>query len=99
MHYHLRAAALPKPGRYRVMFELASRLHSGLLDRTRPLWEIPLSPGLPNRQLATFKKVPHALIDGAESLHFYYSTLAPDPGGNGRAACRESVCHYGSIAV
>ena len=36
MHYHVRAAALPKPGRYREMFELASRLHSGLLDRTRP---------------------------------------------------------------
>ena len=38
MHYHVRAAALPKPGRYREMFELASRLHGTLLDRTRPLW-------------------------------------------------------------
>ncbi|MGN6691233.1 MAG: WS/DGAT/MGAT family O-acyltransferase [Sphingopyxis sp.] len=79
MHYHVRAAALPKPGRYREMFELASRLHSGLLDRTRPLWEITLISGLPNRQIATFKKVHHALMDGAASIHFYNSMLSPDP--------------------
>ena len=52
MHYHVRAAALPKPGRYREMFELASRLHGTLLDRTRPMWEITLISGLPNRQIA-----------------------------------------------
>src|SRR3546814_20642357 len=80
MHYHVRAAALPKPGRYREMFELASRLHSGLLDRTRPLWEITLISGLPNRQIATFKKVHHALMDGAASIHFYNSMLSADPG-------------------
>jgi diacylglycerol O-acyltransferase len=79
MHYHVRSAALPKPGRYREMFELASRLHSSLLDRTRPLWEITLISGLPNRQIATFKKVHHALMDGAASIHFYNSMFSPDP--------------------
>jgi len=85
MHYHVRAAALPKPGRYREMFELASRLHSGLLDRTRPLWEITLISGLPNRQIATFKKIHHALMDGAASIHFYNSMLSTDP--SERRAC------------
>src|SRR3546814_14393107 len=79
MHYHVRAAALPKPGRYREMFELASRFHSGLLDRTRPLWEITLISGLPDRQIATFKTVHHALMDGAASIHFYNSLLSADP--------------------
>jgi diacylglycerol O-acyltransferase / wax synthase len=78
MHYHVRAAALPKPGRYREMFELASRLHSGLLDRTRPLWEITLISGLPNRQIATYTKIHHALMDGAATIHFTNSMLTAD---------------------
>src|SRR6056297_1494911 len=35
MEYHVRHAALPKPGRYRELFARASRLHSTLLDRNR----------------------------------------------------------------
>lgn len=80
MHYHVRAAALPKPGRYREMFELASRLHGTLLDRTRPMWELTLISGLPDRQIATYFKIHHALMDGASSMHFTNSMLSADPG-------------------
>jgi WS/DGAT/MGAT family acyltransferase len=80
MHYHVRAAALPKPGRYREMFELASRLHGALLDRTRPMWEMTLISGLPNRQIATYFKIHHALMDGASSMHFTNAMLSNDPG-------------------
>ena len=78
MHYHVRAAALPKPGRYREMFELASRLHGTLLDRTRPMWEITLISGLPNRQIATYFKIHHAFMDGASSMHFTNAMLSSD---------------------
>lgn len=78
MHYHVRAAALPKPGRYREMFELASRLHGTLLDRTRPMWEITLISGLPNRQIATYFKIHHAFMDGASSMHFTNAMLSND---------------------
>src|SRR5690606_22204848 len=33
--YHIRHSALPKPGRYRELFALASRLHGTLMDRSR----------------------------------------------------------------
>lgn len=33
LEYHIRHSALPKPGRYRELFALASRLHGTLLDR------------------------------------------------------------------
>jgi diacylglycerol O-acyltransferase len=46
MDYHVRHSALPAPGRYRELFALASRLHTTLLDRTRPLWELHLIEGL-----------------------------------------------------
>lgn len=78
MHYHVRSSALPKPGRYREMFELVSRLHGTLLDRTRPMWEITLISGLPNRQIATYFKIHHALMDGASSMHFTNAMLNKD---------------------
>ncbi len=46
LDYHFRRSALPRPGRVRELLELASRLHSSLLDRHRPLWEAHLVEGL-----------------------------------------------------
>jgi len=73
MEYHIRHSALPKPGRYRELFALISRLHSTLLDRSRPLWEIHLIEGLPNRQFATYFKAHHCAIDGVGSMHLMSS--------------------------
>ncbi len=67
--YHVRHSALPKPGRYRELFALASRLHSTLLDRNRPLWEIHLIEGLQDRQFALYMKLHHATIDGIGAMH------------------------------
>jgi diacylglycerol O-acyltransferase len=68
MKYHVRHSALPKPGRYRELFALVSRLHGTLLDRSRPLWEIHLIEGLQNRQFAIYTKMHHAAIDGIGAL-------------------------------
>ena len=79
MEYHVRHSALPKPGRYRELFALVSRLHSTLLDRSRPLWEMHLIEGLQNRQFATYYKAHHCAIDGVGSMHMMssmYSTNA-----------------------
>jgi len=77
--YHIRHSALPKPGRYRELFALVSRLHGTLLDRNRPLWELHLIEGLQNRQCAVYSKFHHAAIDGVRSMHLVqsmYSTSA-----------------------
>ncbi len=79
MEYHVRHSALPKPGRYRELFSLVSRLHGTLLDRSRPLWEMHLIEGLQNRQFATYFKAHHCAIDGVSSMHLMssmYSTNA-----------------------
>jgi diacylglycerol O-acyltransferase len=64
IHYHVRHSALPKPGKLTDLLELASRLHSRLLDRERPLWEFHLIEGLENNQFAVYMKMHHAGIDG-----------------------------------
>ncbi len=77
--YHIRHSALPRPGRYRELFALVSRLHSQLLDRNRPLWEIQLIEGLQKRQFAAFLKFHHAAIDGVRSIHLTQSMYSTDP--------------------
>ena len=80
MDYHVRHSALPKPGRYRELFTLVSRLHGTLLERSRPLWEMHLIEGLRNRQFAVYTKTHHAAVDGARSVHISRSMLSADPG-------------------
>lgn len=77
--YHVSVSALPRPGRYRELFELVSRLHSTLLDRSRPLWEFHIIEGLQNRQFATYFKVHHCVVDGVAAIHFINSMLSKDP--------------------
>ncbi|MFK7828345.1 MAG: wax ester/triacylglycerol synthase family O-acyltransferase [Congregibacter sp.] len=79
MDYHIRHSALPAPGRYRELFVLASRLHSSLLDRTRPLWELHIIEGLQRRQFAVYSKIHHAAIDGVGAMHITQAMCSEDP--------------------
>ncbi|MFV0477334.1 MAG: WS/DGAT/MGAT family O-acyltransferase [Parahaliea sp.] len=76
--YHVRHSALPKPGRFRELFMLISRLHGTLLDRSRPLWEFHLIEGLQNRQFAMYMKVHHAVTDGVASMHTVSAMYSTD---------------------
>lgn len=79
LDYHVRHSALPAPGRFRELFNLVSRLHGTLLERSRPLWEMHLIEGLKNRQFAVYTKTHHAAVDGARSVHVSRNMLSPDP--------------------
>lgn len=81
MDYHVRHSALPSPGRYRELFALASRLHTTLLDRTRPLWELHVIEGLQDNQFAVYNKIHHAAIDGVGSMHITQAMCSEDPEG------------------
>lgn len=77
--YHVRHSALPRPGRYRELFALTSRLHQTLLDRHRPLWEVYVVEGLEKRQFALYSKIHHAAIDGVGGVRLAQTILSPDP--------------------
>lgn len=79
LDYHVQHSALPQPGRYRELFALVSRLHSALLDRSRPLWEVYLIEGLKNREFAVYTKIHHAAIDGVGGIHLTESSCSTDP--------------------
>ena len=76
--YHLRRSALASPGRVRELLELASRLHSSLLDRHRPLWEAYFVEGLNDGRFALYSKFHHSLIDGVSAMKLMRRTLSTD---------------------
>ncbi|TWD79804.1 WS/DGAT/MGAT family acyltransferase [Kribbella amoyensis] len=83
LEYHVRLSGLARPGRYRELFELTSRLHGTLLDRHRPLWEMHLIDGIEGRRFAIYHKVHHSMIDGVTALRWMQATLTDDPNRTG----------------
>jgi WS/DGAT/MGAT family acyltransferase len=79
LDYHLRRSALPEPGRVRDLLELTSRLHGGLLDRHRPLWEAHLVEGLQDGRYAVYTKYHHSLMDGVSALRLMQRAFTTDP--------------------
>ncbi|MGW1340391.1 WS/DGAT/MGAT family O-acyltransferase [Kribbella sp. NPDC002412] len=79
LEYHVRLSSLPRPGRYRELFELTSRLHGTLLDRHRPLWEMHLIENVEGRRFAMYSKIHHSMIDGVTALRWMQDTLTTDP--------------------
>jgi WS/DGAT/MGAT family acyltransferase len=64
LDYHVRHVILPRPGTFEQLEKYVARLHSSLLDRSRPLWETYVIEGLNNGQVAVYNKAHHAGIDG-----------------------------------
>jgi diacylglycerol O-acyltransferase len=68
LEYHIRHAALPSPGTEEKLFELAGRIDSQQLDRSKPLWESWLVEGLDDDRFALIYKTHHSLVDGVAGV-------------------------------
>ena len=68
LDYHIRHTVLPKPGTMQQLEALAARLHSSLLDRSRPLWEFYVIEGLADGRLGFYSKVHHSAVDGQAAV-------------------------------
>ena len=70
--YHIRHVIVPPPATRASVDKLVARLHSSLLDRSRPLWEMHILDGLPvpddlpkgTRYVGLYSKMHHAALDG-----------------------------------
>jgi WS/DGAT/MGAT family acyltransferase len=68
MEYHVRQTALPAPGSEEQLRNLAARIFSQQLDRSKPLWELWLVEGLDGDRFAIIGKSHHALVDGVSGV-------------------------------
>ena len=64
LDYHVRRIILPRPGSMVQMETYVGRLHSSLMDRSRPLWEFYVIEGLKDGRIGFYSKLHHAAIDG-----------------------------------
>ncbi len=81
LDYHVRYMVLPRPGTTEQLEALAARLHSMLLDRSRPLWEFYVIEGLKDGRIGFYGKVHHAAVDGQAGVAMATSMfdLTPEP--------------------
>jgi WS/DGAT/MGAT family acyltransferase len=63
----------------RELLALVSRLHSTLLDRQRPLWELHLIEGLAGRRFAVYSKLHHSVMDGISGMRLLQNSLSTEP--------------------
>lgn len=82
---HVHRGAVVRPGGASELFELAGVVFSQPLDLDRPLWEMWIVEGLPERRLALILKAHHALVDGMGGLGVLASLLRLDPEDDGPA--------------
>jgi WS/DGAT/MGAT family acyltransferase len=68
LEYHVRHTALPKPGSMDQLRQLAARIFSQRLDRSKPLWETWLVQGLEDKRFALISKTHHAMVDGVAGI-------------------------------
>ena len=66
--YHIRHTALPDPGGEAQLKQLAGRIFSQQLDRSKPLWEMWLAQNLERDRFAILTKTHHAMVDGISGV-------------------------------
>ena len=88
LDWHVTELSLPEPGTRAQLEDCAGALHSQLLDRSRPLWQITVIDGLASGQKAYYVKIHHALLDGQAGVMLakVLFDLAPQPAVAARKA-------------
>jgi WS/DGAT/MGAT family acyltransferase len=68
LRYHVQHAALPEPGDEARLRIMVSQVVSQPLDRSKPLWELWVIEGLPDRRFAVVTKIHHCMMDGRSTV-------------------------------
>jgi diacylglycerol O-acyltransferase / wax synthase len=84
--YHIRHTGLPRPADEAELKQLAGRVFSQRLDRSKPLWEMWLVQRMAGERFAVIAKTHHALVDGISGVDIttVLFDLEPEPAGSPR---------------
>jgi diacylglycerol O-acyltransferase / wax synthase len=79
--YHVRLAAVPRPGGLRQLADLAGDITGRPLHRSRPLWEMWIVEGLAGGRIGFVAKMHHSTVDGVSgaALLSVLFDLTPEP--------------------
>jgi len=83
LDFHMRHTSLPRPGGFRQLQQIAARIMSQRLDRSRPLWECWVLEGVKDGRFALVMKTHHCMLEeeGSDLMEVLLSAdpNAPDP--------------------
>jgi diacylglycerol O-acyltransferase / wax synthase len=84
--YHIRHTGLPRPEDEAELKQLAGRVFSQRLDRSKPLWELWLVAHMAGERFAVIAKTHHALVDGISGVDIttVLFDASPEPSGTPR---------------
>jgi WS/DGAT/MGAT family acyltransferase len=77
--HHIRRVGCPSPHGMQELADLAARILSTPLDRSRPLWEVWVVEGLEDGCFALVAKVHHAIADGMTGASLLASMFSVSP--------------------
>jgi WS/DGAT/MGAT family acyltransferase len=72
---HIRVHPVAAPGGQAELLAACQELAERRLDPARPLWELWLLPGLPDRRVGAYLRLHHAVADGAAALAVFGALL------------------------
>lgn len=76
---HIFEVQIPEPGTEKQLIELGADLFAGMLDRSKPLWEMYLVRGIEGGRSALVSKVHHCLVDGVSGIELLMIVLDVTP--------------------
>jgi WS/DGAT/MGAT family acyltransferase len=79
LDWHIRKMTLPKPGTRAQLEAAVAKLHEGMLDRDRPLWQFTIIEGLQSGEIAFTSRVHHAGLDGQGGMALAQAVLDIEP--------------------
>ena len=79
LSFHIRRAALPRPGDDAMLRDYTARVFARPLDLDKPLWEMTVVEGLSDDRVAVVSKVHHAMVDGISTVDLATLLLDPTP--------------------
>ena len=98
LDYHVQKVTLPPPGTQAQLEDCAGRLHSELLDRSRPLWRLYVIDGLETGQAAYYIKVHHAVLDGQAGVLLAQALFDLEPTPARLAAASAPLAEHPGLA-
>ena len=79
LDHHIRCVRLLAPGSDAQLEAAVARLHEGMLDRERPLWEFTVIEGLAGGEVGFYAKIHHAALDGQGGIAVAQALLDTGP--------------------
>jgi WS/DGAT/MGAT family acyltransferase len=77
--YHVRRAAVPRPGSAVQVADLAAELNDRPFDSQKPLWRMLVVEGLAGGRIAIVAKLHHAMMDGIAGVKHMAALLGSEP--------------------